>query len=187
MEIKPLHLQGAYSLQPKLFNDNRGYFFEWFNARNFEKLTGVDFKPIQFNSSRSVRGVLRGLHFQDMPSSQAKLVGVTQGEIQDVIVDLREGSPTYHQYYSEVISQEKKNQLFVPKGFAHGFLVLSETAEIFYAIDDYYSPEHECGVMYNDISIGIEWQLPENKIILSEKDKLYEPLTKRTFNFQYNG
>ncbi|PIB37122.1 dTDP-4-dehydrorhamnose 3,5-epimerase [Reichenbachiella sp. 5M10] len=187
MEIKSLHLKGAFSVQPKLFQDNRGYFFEWFNAKRFEQETGIGFVPVQFNSSRSTKGVLRGMHFQEMPASQTKLVGVTQGEIQDVIVDLREGSPTYGQYYSEVISQEKKNQLFVPKGFAHGFLVLSETAEIFYAIDDYYSPEHESGIMYNDAAVGIEWLLPENEIILSEKDKLYEPLTNRTLNFQYNG
>ncbi|UXP33565.1 dTDP-4-dehydrorhamnose 3,5-epimerase [Reichenbachiella agarivorans] len=187
MEIKETKLIGAYSVQPKLFRDNRGYFFEWFSAKKFEQETGIKFTPIQFNSSKSTKGVLRGLHYQENPTSQAKLVGVTQGTIQDVIVDLRVGSPTFGMHHSEILTEQSKNQLFVPKGFGHGFLVLSETAEIFYAIDDYYSPEHEGGVMYNDPSLGIQWEMEEKDIVLSDKDTKYELLTNRTFNFQYNG
>ncbi len=186
MEIKSLELKDAFSVQPKLFEDNRGYFFEWFNARNFEKETGIRFNPIQFNSSKSTRGVLRGLHFQNNPTSQTKLIGVTLGEIQDVIVDLRVGSPSYGKYYSEVLKCDQKNQLFVPKGFAHGFLVLSEEAEIFYAIDEYYSPNDEGGIMYNDPDINIEWLIDDSEIILSEKDKLYQPLKNKDFNFKYH-
>ncbi|MGL1888343.1 MAG: dTDP-4-dehydrorhamnose 3,5-epimerase [Reichenbachiella sp.] len=187
MEVKGTNLVGAYSIQPKLFKDDRGYFFEWLSNKKFKEETGVEFIPIQFNSSKSTKGVLRGLHFQNDPKSQAKLVGVTEGEILDVIVDLRVGSPTYGQHYSEILSNEKKNQLFVPKGFAHGFLVLSETAEIFYAIDDYYSPEHEGGIMYNDAELAIDWKVDGDKLLLSDKDKVYKPLAEKDFNFKYNG
>lgn len=187
MDIKSLELTGAFSVQPKLFEDQRGYFFEWLNSKKFEGETGITFQPIQFNSSKSTRGVLRGLHFQNNPSSQAKLIGVTQGKIQDVIVDLRVGSPSFGKHYAEILDNERKNQLFVPKGFAHGFLVLSEEAEIFYAIDDYYSPNDEGGIMYNDPDLSIDWLIDENEIILSEKDKLYKPLAEKDFNFTYNG
>ncbi len=183
MSIEPLKLGGAFHIQPKLFNDNRGYFYEWFSVERFNEETGVNFQPVQFNCSKSTQGVLRGLHFQNAPKSQAKLVAVTQGTIQDVLVDLREGSPTFGQHHSEIIDHQKKNQLFIPKGFAHGFLVLSETAEIFYAIDEYYSPENEGGIMYNELELGIEWQIEESKIVLSEKDQVYKPLSDRNFNF----
>lgn len=186
MEIKETKLKGAFSIQPKLFHDNRGYFFEWFSGRKFEELTSIHFKPVQFNSSKSTKGVLRGLHYQEEPACQTKLVAVTQGIIQDVIVDLRPDSPSFGMHHSEIISEESKNQLFVPKGFGHGFLVLSETAEIFYAIDDYYSPAHENGVMYDDPSLGIEWQIDQKDILLSDKDKKYELITNRTFTFKYN-
>lgn len=187
MGIKSINLEGAFAIQPKLFHDPRGYFFEWYSSKKFEEETGIDFTPVQFNSSKSTRGVLRGLHFQENPCSQAKLVAVTQGEIQDVIVDLRVGSPTFGQHYSEILTEEKKNQLFVPKGFAHGFLVLTETAEIFYAIDDHYSPKHEGGIMFNDKDLGIEWLMEEQDILLSDKDKIYEPVKNKNFNFKYNG
>lgn len=187
MSIKSINLEGAFAIQPKLFHDPRGYFFEWYSSKKFEEETGIVFTPVQFNSSKSTKGVLRGLHFQENPCSQSKLVAVTQGEIQDVIVDLRVGSPTYGQHYSEILTEEKKNQLFVPKGFAHGFLVLSETAEIFYAIDDHYSPEHEGGILYNDKDLGIKWLMEEKDILLSDKDKIYEPVKDKNFNFKYNG
>ena len=186
MTITQLPLLGAYSIEPKLFRDNRGYFFEWLNTEKFQNETNTNFIPVQFNSSKSSKGVLRGLHFQLNPTSQAKLVAVTEGAIQDVLVDLRMGSPTYGQHHSEVIDHEKKNQLFIPKGFAHGFLVLSEAAEIFYAIDDFYSPSDEGGLLYNDPDLKIEWMLPDNEIILSEKDKVYKPFKERNFNFEYN-
>lgn len=187
MEVKDIGLQDALAIQPRLFEDNRGYFFEWMNTNRFKEMTGVDFKPIQFNSSKSSKGVLRGLHFQNDPNSQAKLVAVTQGSIQDVIVDCRLGSPTYGKHYSEILTEEKKNQLFVPKGFAHGFLVLSETAEIFYAIDDFYAPDSEGGLMYNDPALNIQWELDDSQILLSDKDKLYQPFENKDFNFKYNG
>ena len=187
MEIRETGLVGAYSIQPKLFKDNRGYFFEWLNTDRFKKETGIDFKPVQFNSSKSTRGVLRGLHFQNDPNSQSKLVAVTQGTIQDVIVDCRVGSPSYGKYFSEILTEENKNQLFVPKGFAHGFVVLSETAEIFYAIDDFYAPQSEGGIMHDDPEIGIKWEIDESEIILSDKDKLYKPFQEKDFNFKYNG
>ena len=183
MSITPLKLKDAFHIQPKLFDDNRGYFYEWFSVEKFNKETGLNFQPVQFNCSKSTQGVLRGLHFQNAPNSQAKLVAVTQGTIQDVLVDLREDSPTFGQHHSEIIDHQKKNQLFIPKGFAHGFLVLSKTAEIFYAIDDYYAPESEGGLMYNDSEVGIEWGINNDKIILSEKDQIYKPIAEKNFNF----
>lgn len=185
MIIEDIGLNGAFYIEPKMFNDKRGFFFEWFNQEKFELETGIKFQAVQFNYSQSSKGVLRGLHFQHEPKAQSKLIAVTKGEIQDVIVDIRIGSPTFGKSKSILLSSEKRNQLFVPKGFAHGFLVLSDTAEIFYAIDDFYSPENEGGLMYNDAKIGIEWSLNEDKIILSEKDANYEPFDKMSNKFKY--
>lgn len=183
MKIESLELAGAYSIEPELFHDPRGYFYEWFNVERFSDNTGIDFRPVQFNCSKSSKGVLRGMHFQVGDMAQTKVIGVNHGEIQDVIIDIRKGSPSYGKWYSEVLSAEKKNQLFVPKGFAHGFLVLSETAEIFYAIDCSYSPDHEEGILYNDSNFNIDWLLPESEIILSEKDKNRKKYTTSKFTF----
>lgn len=187
MTVKDIGLNGAYYIEPTLFSDNRGFFFEWFNQKKFEKETGIKFESVQFNYSKSSKGVIRGLHYQQDPKAQSKLIAVTSGEIQDVIVDIRKNSPTYGQHFSVILSSEKRNQLFVPKGFAHGFLVLSDEAEIFYAIDDFYSPENEGGLFYDDPSLSIEWKLPREQIILSAKDKVHKPLDQTSINFKYNG
>jgi dTDP-4-dehydrorhamnose 3,5-epimerase len=183
MKLEALELAGAYYIEPKLHYDARGYFFEWFNQEEFKNKTGINFQAVQFNYSKSQRGVLRGLHFQLNPKSQGKLVAVTKGEIQEVIVDLRKDSPTFGKSYSIILSEEKRNQLFIPKGFAHGFLVLSEIAEIFYAVDEGYAPEVEGGIMYNDAAVGVEWELGESEMLLSDKDKIYAPLEQADINF----
>lgn len=171
MIVNPLDLEGAFYIEPKIFNDNRGFFFEWFNKENFKQFTGFEFDVVQFNYSRSTKGVLRGLHYQLNPMAQSKLVGVTKGQVQDVIVDVRKNSNTFGQHYSVILSEEKRNQLFIPKGFAHGFLVLSEVAEIFYAIDNGYSPEHDSGISYNDPQLGIKWEINKENITVSDKDQ----------------
>ena len=173
MKIEELPLKGAFHLEPNILKDHRGYFFEWFNQKVFKDQTGINFQPKQFNCSRSTYGVLRGMHFQKQPHEQSKLVTVTKGKIQDVIIDLRKDSPTFGSHFSVILSEDKKNQLFVPKGFAHGFLVLSDQAEIFYAIDDFYAPNFEDGLCYNDPLLKIKWEIAENEIILSERDKTY--------------
>ncbi|MEO9965610.1 MAG: dTDP-4-dehydrorhamnose 3,5-epimerase [Reichenbachiella sp.] len=183
MKIEALALQGAYEIEPTLHKDNRGYFFEWFNQQAFSKQTGTNFTPVQFNCSKSTKGVLRGMHFQSSSYSQAKLITATRGEIQDVIIDLRAQSPTYGKHFSTILTENKKNQLFIPKGFAHGFLVLSEEAEIFYAVDNFYAPEHEGGICHNDPDINIKWQLDQNDILLSERDKTYSAFQGAQFNF----
>ncbi|MEP2277006.1 MAG: dTDP-4-dehydrorhamnose 3,5-epimerase [Reichenbachiella sp.] len=183
MIVKALPLSGAFEISPEIHTDKRGYFFEWFNMEKFQKETNVSFQPLQFNCSKSTKGVLRGMHFQRTPHAQSKLVAVTKGEIQDVIIDVRKDSPTFGQHYSTILSESNKNQLFVPKGFAHGFLVLSEEAEIFYAIDNFYAPDYEEGVCYNDPELKINWMLDENEIILSDRDKTYASFTNASLKF----
>lgn len=182
MIVKPLELEGAFYLEPKLLQDERGYFFEWFQKDRFKQETGIDFSVVQFNCSKSSKGVLRGLHYQLNPHAQAKLVAVVNGKIQDVIVDLRRQSPTYGKHFSVVLDSEKKNQLFVPKGFAHGFLVLSEFAEIFYAIDSFFAPEYDCGIKYNSESLGIKWEFATPKV--SEKDSKLKSIEEAEYNFK---
>lgn len=186
MNIEPTPLHGAVEVKPSFFNDKRGFFFEWLNTNKFSELSGIQFEPVQFNCSRSTKGVLRGMHFQNEPTSQAKLVGVNYGKIQDVIIDLRPESPSYGKHASVIIDDQQRNQLFVPKGFAHGFLVLSEEAEIFYAIDDFYSPQDEGGLNHNDPALNIDWLIKDNELILSDKDLAYQPFTEREFNFSFN-
>lgn len=181
MIIKPLELSGAYYIEPRVYEDNRGFFFEWFQKERFKKETGVDFNIQQCNYSKSEKGVLRGLHYQLNPFSQAKFVAVIKGEVQDVIVDIRKKSRTYGQHYSTILSGEKKNQLFIPKGFAHGFLVLSDEAEFFYAIDSVYEPNHDCGIMYNDETLNIDWKI--DSPIISEKDKELKSFLNADNNF----
>ncbi|MFT7032787.1 MAG: dTDP-4-dehydrorhamnose 3,5-epimerase [Cyclobacteriaceae bacterium] len=183
MIVKSLNLEGAYYIEPKMFYDDRGFFFEWFNKERFQELTGVEFNVVQFNCSRSTRGVLRGLHYQLNPAAQSKLIAVVKGTIQDVIVDVRKGSKTFGQHHSAILTEEKRNQLFVPKGFAHGFLVLSEEAEIFYAIDNQYSPEHDSGISYNDSDLGIKWDIDPERIKVSEKDSNLLKLKSTQNNF----
>ncbi len=164
-------IDGVIIVETKVFGDNRGYFMETYHEQKFIE-GGITAKFVQDNQSKSTKGVLRGLHFQKN-HPQAKLVRVIKGEVYDVAVDIRKDSPTYGQYIGVVLSEENKKQLFIPKGFAHGFLVLSDEAEFVYKCDDFYDPEDEGGILWNDPTIGIEWPLDEmEEIKLSEKDKV---------------
>lgn len=163
-------IPGLFIFEPKVFEDARGYFFESFNTNVFaEKHLEEAF--VQDNQSKSSYGVLRGLHYQLNPFSQAKLVRVISGEVLDVVVDIRNGSPTYGKHFSIILSADNKQQLYIPRGFAHGFVVLSETAEFFYKCDNFYSKEHDAGIIYNDPSLKIDWKLKHDEILVSEKDK----------------
>lgn len=157
--------------EPKVWGDDRGYFFEAFNKSTFQE-AGITREFVQDNQARSTYGVLRGLHYQIEPYAQAKLVRVFEGEVLDVVVDLREASPTYGQSYSILLSAENKKQLYVPRGFAHGYVVLSPTAEFFYKCDNFYSKASEGGLIYNDPSLAIDWKIELDKAVLSEKDLL---------------
>ncbi len=171
MEFIPLEIPEVFLIKPRVFEDERGYFFESFNAQKFKQ--GAGFLPnfVQDNESKSTYGVLRGLHFQRPPFAQAKLVRVTEGRVLDVAVDIREGSPTFGQYVSAELSAENKHQLYIPRGFAHGFVVLSETAVFNYKCDNLYSKESEGSLIYNDKQVAINWGLDESKFIVSAKDK----------------
>lgn len=164
-------IEGLIIFEPKVWGDDRGYFFESYNYDVFRK-AGINSIFVQDNQSRSTRGVLRGLHYQRGAYAQAKLVRCIEGEVIDVVVDIREGSPTYGQSMSILLSAENKKQLYIPRGFAHGFLVLSETAEFFYKCDNFYSKESEGGVLFNDPALNIDWQFDLSQAILSEKDKV---------------
>ncbi|MCX7748849.1 MAG: dTDP-4-dehydrorhamnose 3,5-epimerase [Clostridia bacterium] len=168
-------IKGVYIIEPKVFGDNRGYFMETYNYEDF-KAQGLDMQFVQDNQSKSRKGVLRGLHYQ-VHFPQGKLVRVISGEVFDVAVDLRKGSPTYKKWVGVVLSAENKKQFYVPEGFAHGFLVLSEEAEFVYKVTDYYHPEDEGGIIWNDPGIGIHWPLEGiEEIIMSEKDKKLDGL-----------
>lgn len=167
--VETCHIQGLKVITPKVFTDERGYFMETYNYNDFKE-AGIDCRFVQDNQSASVRGVLRGLHFQ-IRFPQDKLVRVVSGEVFDVAVDVRQDSPTYGQWYGVRLSAENKKQLFIPKNFAHGFLVLSEYAEFGYKCSDFYHPGDEGGLLYNDPDIGVEWPVTEGmEFILSEKD-----------------
>lgn len=169
MEIIKTDIEGVVVIQPRLFNDERGYFFESFNEKEFtEKVGKVDF--VQDNESSSRYGVLRGLHFQKPPYEQAKLVRCVKGVVMDVALDIRKGSPTYGKHVSVLLSECNHRQLFIPRGFAHGFCVLSDTAMFQYKCDNYYSKEHDGGIKITDESLGIKWPVSMNDAILSPKD-----------------
>ena len=167
-------IEGVYVIEPKVFGDNRGYFMETYNEQEF-KNNGVDYNFVQDNQSKSKKGVLRGLHFQKT-HPQAKLVRVLEGEVFDVAVDLRKGSKTYGKWVGVILSEENKKQFMIPRGFAHGFVVLSETAVFAYKCDDFYHPEDEGGIMWNDPDVNIEWPY-KGELLLSKKDKVH-PLLK---------
>ena len=173
-------IEGMYVIEPMVYGDARGYFMETYSEADFKE-AGLDYKFVQDNQSSSRRGVLRGLHFQK-EHPQAKLVRVIFGEVFDVAVDLREGSPTYGKWVGELLSAENHKQLMIPKGFAHGFLVVSEKAEFAYKCDEFYHPEDEGGVMYN--SCGIEWPEIEGELVLSEKDLKHPKLEDLEFKFK---
>jgi dTDP-4-dehydrorhamnose 3,5-epimerase len=171
-------------IQPTVFNDSRGYFFESFNQQKFNELTGTNTIFVQDNQAFSSFGVLRGLHYQLNPFSQAKLVSVLHGKVLDVAVDIRKNSATYGQHFSIELSDENKTQLFVPRGFAHGYVVLSETAHFFYKCDNFYSKENEGGIAFNDSSLNIDWQIDLSKAILSDKDVVLPTMINSKNNFE---
>lgn len=174
---------GLFVFEPKIFEDARGYFFESFNAATFaEKNINTNF--VQDNQSKSSYGVLRGLHYQLAPYAQAKLVRVISGEVLDVAVDIRQYSPTYGQHFSVVLSAENKKQLYIPRGFAHGFAVLSETAEFFYKCDNYYNKEHDAGIRFDDPVLNIDWMLGSDAILVSEKDNHLPNFAEAKNNFK---
>ncbi len=170
MNLIKTDIEGVVILEPRVFTDARGYFFESYNKKVFEELVGlVNF--VQDNESCSSRGVMRGLHFQRPPHAQAKLVRCVQGSVLDVAVDIRKGSPTYGKHVSCLLTEQNHRQFFIPRGFAHGFAVLSDTAVFQYKCDNYYCPEADGGISITDTSLGIDWQLDLSEAILSEKDK----------------
>jgi dTDP-4-dehydrorhamnose 3,5-epimerase len=172
MKIHQTSLQDCYVVEPTLFKDERGYFFESFNENKFNELTGNTTQFVQDNQSFSSYGVLRGLHFQQGLYAQAKLVRVLQGVVLDVAVDLRLESPTYGKYFTIELTAENNLQLFIPRGFAHGFVVLSEVATFFYKCDNFYHKASEGGILYNDPALNIDWQVPATDILVSEKDRV---------------
>ena len=175
MEAIRTEIDGVYIIEPKIFEDSRGYFFESYNDLEFlNKVKFVDF--VQDNESKSSYGVMRGLHFQAPPYDQSKLVRCVRGKVLDVALDIREGSPTYGKHVAVELSEDNHRQLFIPRGFAHGFVVLSDTAIFQYKCDDFYHPESEGGIAWDDPDLNIDWRLPVDKIILSEKDKCHPRL-----------
>ena len=179
--FKKTAIEGVYIIEPKVFGDHRGYFMETFNENDF-KNAGLDYTFVQDNQSKSKKGVLRGLHFQKT-HPQAKLVRVIKGEVFDVAVDLREKSPTYGKWVGVILSEKNKKMFMIPRGFAHGFLVLSEEAEFTYKCDEVYHPEDEGGIMWNDPDIGIEWPYKEEPL-LSNKDKKHLALKEQNIAFK---
>lgn len=171
MKIKETGISGLMVIEPDVFGDSRGYFMESFSLRRFRELTGLDIDFVQDNESKSSYGVVRGLHFQRPPHAQSKLVRVVRGRVLDVAVDLREGSPTYGKHYAIELSGDNHLQMFIPKGFAHGFAVLSDEAVFQYKCDEYYAPESEGAVAWDDPDLAIDWMLPKEDIRLSDKDK----------------
>lgn len=170
MKIEETKLKGCFLITPSLFQDKRGYFYESFNKKVLEQTIGYPLNFVQDNQSQSSYGVIRGLHLQTGEHSQAKLVRAIQGKILDVVVDVRKNSSTYGQHAIYTLSEKNKKQLFVPRGFAHGFAVLSKNATIHYKADSYYAPKAEFGIIYNDKNLNINWKLPLNDIITSDKD-----------------
>ena len=172
MEVIKTPIPDLLIIKPRVIADDRGYFFESFNERKFQQ-HNLYYNFVQDNESQSTYGVLRGLHYQVAPFAQSKLVRVTLGEVLDVVVDIRPNSNTYGQEFSIILSAENKTQLLVPKGFAHGYVVLTETAIFNYKCDQFYSKEHEGGIIYNDPQLHIDWVIPQEDLILSEKDKIH--------------
>ncbi|TXE12991.1 dTDP-4-dehydrorhamnose 3,5-epimerase [Seonamhaeicola algicola] len=179
MQVEETYLKGCFVITPKVFGDDRGYFYESFNAKKFEELTGLSVNFVQDNLSKSSKGVLRGLHFQTGVFAQAKLVKVVKGKVLDVCVDLRTESETFGKHFSIVLDAEKHQQLFVPRGFAHGFHVLEDNTLFSYKCDNFYNKEAESGIIYNDEQLNINWLISED-IIMSEKDKVLPTLETYT-------
>ena len=176
---------GLVIFEPAVFGDDRGYFFESYNANTFLQEAGIDIRFVQDNQARSVYGVVRGLHFQNDPAAQTKLIRALEGTILDVVVDLRKGSPSFGRVFSIELSADNKKQLLVPQGFAHGYSVLSATAEVFYKCDNFYNKSAEGGLAYNDPSLNINWQIPAEKMILSSKDLVHPNIANTKSNFVF--
>ncbi|MDY3317559.1 dTDP-4-dehydrorhamnose 3,5-epimerase [Riemerella anatipestifer] len=181
MKIKETSLKDCYIIEPTIFEDERGYFYEKFNEKKFEELTGMNGHFVQDNISKSSYGVLRGLHLQKGAYAQAKLVSCLEGKVWDVAVDLREDSPSFGKWYGVELTAENKLQFYVPRGFAHGFAVLSETAVFAYKCDNFYNKESEGGILWNDVDLAIDWKLEEADVILSEKDKVQALFSERNY------
>jgi len=178
MKASQTKLSGVWIIEPKVFGDERGFFFESFNQAAFNEATGNTLSFVQDNHSKSFKGVLRGLHYQLPPKAQGKLVRVIHGEVFDVAVDIRKHSATYGCWHAEILSAENKKQLWIPPGFAHGFLTLSDTAEFLYKTTDYWSPEHERSIIWNDSELNIEWPLNSAKLQLASKDQKGLPFSQ---------
>ena len=172
IHFRKLKIPDLLIIEPQVFKDGRGFFFESYNQKDFEETVGRDITFIQDNHSKSSQGVLRGLHYQSDPFEQAKLVRVIQGEVWDVAVDIRENSSTYGEWCGEILSAENKKQLWIPEGFAHGFYVLSETAELVYKVNHFYSKEHERTIHWKNNPFNIEWPIKNQQVLVSEKDDL---------------
>lgn len=183
MEVIETKIDDLLILEPKVFGDERGYFFESYTKQVFDDLVGTEYNFVQDNESKSSYGVLRGLHYQLAPYSQAKLVRVLQGRVYDVAVDLRKDSPTYGEWDGVELSSENKKQFLIPKGFAHGFCVLSETATFAYKCDEYYRPDAERGIIYNDPTLAIDWKVKDVDILVSDKDLVLPELADAEMNF----
>ena len=185
MQFITCHIPGLLVVEPKVFEDSRGYFFESFNQKLFTD-HGINWQFVQDNQSKSTYGVIRGLHFQESPHTQAKLVRVISGSILDVAVDIRKGSPTYGQHFSIELTSDNRKQLWVPAGFAHGFSVLSETAVVLYKCDQFYNKVSEGGVKWDDADLNIDWKIPTDKAVISEKDQQLPSFKDLVTNFQYS-
>lgn len=184
MKVIETDIEGVVIIEPKVFSDERGYFFESFSQKEFEeKVCKTTF--VQDNESKSTYGVLRGLHFQKMPYAQAKLVRVVKGLVLDIAVDIRKGSSTFGKHISTELSEENRLEFFVPRGFAHGFVVLSDEAVFQYKCDNYYAPQSEGGILWNDPILNIDWKIPMEDIILSEKDKSNPLLADSDYLFNF--
>lgn len=181
MKIKETPLKDCYIIEPTVFEDERGYFYEKFNEKRFEELTGMNGHFVQDNISKSSYGVLRGVHLQKGEHAQAKLVSCLEGKVYDVAVDLRAESPTFGQWFGIELTPENKLQLYVPRGFGHGFSVLSETAIFAYKCDNFYHKDSEGSVIWNDSDLNIDWQIPTQDIILSEKDQKLPSFKEKNF------
>lgn len=185
MEVIKTNIEGPVIIEPRIFGDDRGYFFESFSQREFdEKVRPIKF--VQDNESKSCYGVVRGLHFQTGKDAQSKLLRVVKGRILDVVVDIRKGSPTFGKSVVVELSEDNHLQFFVPKGFAHGFAVLSEEAIVQYKCDSFYAPQSEGAIAWDDPALGIDWQIPADKVILSAKDKCHPQLKDAPWLFDYN-
>ncbi len=182
MKATETNLKDCFVLEPTIFNDNRGYFYESFNKNKFKDLTGIDTEFVQDNESYSTKGVLRGIHFQTGEFAQAKLVRVIEGEVLDVAIDLRRNSPTFGKHFAIRLSDENKMQLFIPRGFGHAFVVLSDTCRFSYKCDNFYNKASEGGIIYSDSELAIDWILPKDELLVSEKDIILPNFNKSTFN-----